>query len=32
MDRGSIVEMDSPSQLIRLQGHFYQMCLEAGLA
>ncbi|XP_068585945.1 multidrug resistance-associated protein 1-like [Cebidichthys violaceus] len=31
MDRGSITEMDSPSQLIRLQGHFYQMCLEAGL-
>ncbi|XP_070780875.1 multidrug resistance-associated protein 1-like [Enoplosus armatus] len=32
MDRGSIAEMDSPSQLIRLQGHFYQMCCEAGLA
>ncbi|XP_040014052.1 multidrug resistance-associated protein 1-like [Xiphias gladius] len=32
MDRGCIAEMDSPSQLIRLQGHFYQMCLEAGLA
>ncbi|XP_023282660.1 multidrug resistance-associated protein 1-like [Seriola lalandi dorsalis] len=32
MDQGSIAEMDSPSQLIRLQGHFYQMCLEAGLA
>lgn len=31
MERGSIAEMDSPSQLIRLQGHFYQMCLEAGL-
>ncbi|XP_049439277.1 multidrug resistance-associated protein 1-like [Epinephelus fuscoguttatus] len=31
MERGSIVEMDSPSQLLRLQGHFYQMCLEAGL-
>uniref|UniRef100_A0AAQ5Y5P3 ABC-type glutathione-S-conjugate transporter n=1 Tax=Amphiprion ocellaris TaxID=80972 RepID=A0AAQ5Y5P3_AMPOC len=31
MDRGSIVEMDSPSQLLHLQGHFYQMCLEAGL-
>ncbi|XP_029282601.1 multidrug resistance-associated protein 1-like, partial [Cottoperca gobio] len=32
MERGSIVEMDSPSQLLRLQGHFYQMCVEAGLA
>ncbi|XP_041804130.1 multidrug resistance-associated protein 1-like [Chelmon rostratus] len=32
MDRGSIAEIDSPSQLIGLQGHFYQMCLEAGLA
>ncbi|XP_073333856.1 multidrug resistance-associated protein 1-like [Pagrus major] len=32
MDRGSIAETDSPSQLIRLQGHFYQMCVEAGLA
>ncbi|KAG7215738.1 hypothetical protein INR49_021959, partial [Caranx melampygus] len=31
MDQGSIAEMDSPSQLICLQGHFYQMCLEAGL-
>ncbi|KAM3600087.1 uncharacterized protein V6R79_017187 [Siganus canaliculatus] len=31
MDRGSIAEMDSPSQLIRQQGHFYQMCVEAGL-
>uniref|UniRef100_A0A8D3E5I5 ABC-type glutathione-S-conjugate transporter n=1 Tax=Scophthalmus maximus TaxID=52904 RepID=A0A8D3E5I5_SCOMX len=32
MDRGSIVEMDSPAQLIHLQGHFYKMCVEAGLA
>lgn len=32
MDRGSIAEMDSPAQLIRLKGHFYQMCLGAGLA
>uniref|UniRef100_UPI0037E8C348 multidrug resistance-associated protein 1-like n=1 Tax=Semicossyphus pulcher TaxID=241346 RepID=UPI0037E8C348 len=32
MDRGSIAEMDSPSQLLSLQGHFYQMCVEAGLA
>uniref|UniRef100_A0A3B5A424 ATP-binding cassette, sub-family C (CFTR/MRP), member 6b, tandem duplicate 1 n=1 Tax=Stegastes partitus TaxID=144197 RepID=A0A3B5A424_9TELE len=31
MDQGSIVEMDSPRQLLHLQGHFYQMCLEAGL-
>ncbi|XP_074510409.1 multidrug resistance-associated protein 1-like isoform X1 [Sebastes fasciatus] len=31
MDRGSIAEMDSPSQLLSLQGHFYQMCVEAGL-
>ncbi|XP_054478436.1 multidrug resistance-associated protein 1-like [Anoplopoma fimbria] len=31
MDRGSIAEVDSPSQLLRLQGLFYQMCLEAGL-
>ncbi|XP_063760007.1 multidrug resistance-associated protein 1-like [Eleginops maclovinus] len=32
MDQGSIAEMDSPSQLLRLQGLFYQMCVEAGLA
>nr|XP_046230695.1 multidrug resistance-associated protein 1-like isoform X2 [Scatophagus argus] len=31
MDKGSIAEMDSPSQLIHLRGLFYQMCLEAGL-
>ncbi|XP_041666846.1 multidrug resistance-associated protein 1-like [Cheilinus undulatus] len=31
MDRGSIAEMDSPSQLLHLHGHFYQMCVEAGL-
>ncbi|XP_028254087.1 multidrug resistance-associated protein 1-like [Parambassis ranga] len=32
MDQGFIVEMDSPSQLMSLQGYFYQMCVEAGLA
>uniref|UniRef100_A0A671WXD4 ABC-type glutathione-S-conjugate transporter n=1 Tax=Sparus aurata TaxID=8175 RepID=A0A671WXD4_SPAAU len=32
MDRGSIAETDSPPQLLHLQGHFYQMCVEAGLA
>ncbi|XP_058473003.1 multidrug resistance-associated protein 1-like isoform X1 [Solea solea] len=31
MDRGTIAEMDSPPELITLQGHFYQMCVEAGL-
>ncbi|XP_040914476.1 multidrug resistance-associated protein 1-like [Toxotes jaculatrix] len=31
MDRGSIAEMDSPSQLVQLQGRFYQLCAEAGL-
>ncbi|KAL6109911.1 abcc6 [Pungitius sinensis] len=31
MDRGYIAEIDSPSELIRLQGFFYQMCAEAGL-
>ncbi|KAF1388604.1 hypothetical protein PFLUV_G00092020 [Perca fluviatilis] len=31
MDRGCISEMDSPSQLLRQQTHFYQMCVEAGL-
>uniref|UniRef100_A0A672J2V8 ATP-binding cassette, sub-family C (CFTR/MRP), member 6b, tandem duplicate 1 n=1 Tax=Salarias fasciatus TaxID=181472 RepID=A0A672J2V8_SALFA len=31
MERGSVVEMDSPAQLLRLQGVFYQMCVEAGL-
>ncbi|XP_070706055.1 multidrug resistance-associated protein 1-like [Pempheris klunzingeri] len=31
MDRGSIAEVDSPSELLRLQGLFYQMCTEAGL-
>uniref|UniRef100_A0A8C9YIB6 ABC-type glutathione-S-conjugate transporter n=1 Tax=Sander lucioperca TaxID=283035 RepID=A0A8C9YIB6_SANLU len=31
MDRGCISEMDSPSQLLRQQTHFYQMCIEAGL-
>lgn len=32
MDQGSIAEMDSPAQLLQLKGHFYRMCLEAGLA
>lgn len=32
MDHGSIAETDSPSQLLCVQGHFYQMCVEAGLA
>nr|XP_061800413.1 multidrug resistance-associated protein 1-like [Nerophis lumbriciformis] len=31
MDRGTIVEMDAPAQLIQLQGHFYLMCQQAGL-
>ncbi|KAM8869402.1 multidrug resistance-associated protein 1-like isoform 3-T3 [Spinachia spinachia] len=31
MDRGHIAEIDSPSELIRLRGFFYQMCAEAGL-
>ncbi|XP_067087498.1 multidrug resistance-associated protein 1-like [Osmerus mordax] len=31
MDRGSITEMDSPSNLISQRGQFYRMCLEAGL-
>ncbi|XP_038595541.1 multidrug resistance-associated protein 1-like [Micropterus salmoides] len=32
MDQGFVAEMDSPSQLLCMQGHFYQMCVEAGLA
>ncbi|KAM9734455.1 multidrug resistance-associated protein 1-like [Menidia menidia] len=32
MDQGSIVEMDSPAELIQRRGQFYQMCVEAGLA
>ncbi|XP_060917590.1 multidrug resistance-associated protein 1-like isoform X1 [Labrus mixtus] len=32
MDRGSIAEMDSPSQLLHMHSHFYQMCVEAGVA
>ncbi|KAJ8344973.1 hypothetical protein SKAU_G00291660 [Synaphobranchus kaupii] len=32
MERGHIVEMDSPSQLIAQRGRFYYMCREAGLA
>uniref|UniRef100_A0A8C5E025 AAA+ ATPase domain-containing protein n=1 Tax=Gouania willdenowi TaxID=441366 RepID=A0A8C5E025_GOUWI len=31
MDRGQILEVDSPSQLLVLQGRFHQMCVEAGL-
>ncbi|XP_056144596.1 multidrug resistance-associated protein 1-like [Lampris incognitus] len=31
MDRGSITEMDSPSNLISQHGQFYRMCREAGL-
>ncbi|XP_076020047.1 multidrug resistance-associated protein 1-like [Genypterus blacodes] len=32
MERGSIAEIDTPSQLISQRGHFYRMCREAGLA
>uniref|UniRef100_A0A673AZ78 ABC-type glutathione-S-conjugate transporter n=1 Tax=Sphaeramia orbicularis TaxID=375764 RepID=A0A673AZ78_9TELE len=32
MDQGSIVEAGPPSELLRQQSHFYQMCVEAGLA
>ncbi|XP_047424944.1 multidrug resistance-associated protein 1-like isoform X2 [Mugil cephalus] len=31
MDQGCIVEMDAPFKLMHMQGHFYQMCVEAGL-
>uniref|UniRef100_A0A4W4G3N0 ABC-type glutathione-S-conjugate transporter n=1 Tax=Electrophorus electricus TaxID=8005 RepID=A0A4W4G3N0_ELEEL len=31
MDRGYITEMDSPGNLITKRGHFYRMCVEAGL-
>ncbi|XP_059195026.1 multidrug resistance-associated protein 1-like, partial [Centropristis striata] len=31
MERGSIVEVDSPSALLQQKGLFYQMCLQAGL-
>ncbi|TRY81629.1 hypothetical protein DNTS_014478 [Danionella cerebrum] len=31
MDKGHIVEMDSPSNLISKRGQFYFMCREAGL-
>lgn len=31
MDKGHIVEMDSPSNLIAKKGQFYYMCREAGL-
>uniref|UniRef100_A0A8C1PEU6 ABC-type glutathione-S-conjugate transporter n=1 Tax=Cyprinus carpio TaxID=7962 RepID=A0A8C1PEU6_CYPCA len=31
MDKGHIVEMDSPSNLIAKRGQFYYMCREAGL-
>ncbi|KAJ8251179.1 hypothetical protein GJAV_G00218160 [Gymnothorax javanicus] len=32
MERGHIVESDSPSQLIAQRGRFYHMCRDAGLA
>uniref|UniRef100_A0A8C1QWV6 ABC-type glutathione-S-conjugate transporter n=1 Tax=Cyprinus carpio TaxID=7962 RepID=A0A8C1QWV6_CYPCA len=31
MDKGHVVEMDSPSNLIAKRGQFYYMCREAGL-
>uniref|UniRef100_A0A8C2BGL1 ABC-type glutathione-S-conjugate transporter n=1 Tax=Cyprinus carpio TaxID=7962 RepID=A0A8C2BGL1_CYPCA len=31
MDKGHVVEMDSPSNLIAKRGQFYYMCKEAGL-
>nr|XP_049593463.1 multidrug resistance-associated protein 1-like isoform X1 [Syngnathus scovelli] len=31
MERGAVVEVDAPARLIRQQGHFYQMCRQAGL-
>uniref|UniRef100_A0AAR2LN52 ABC-type glutathione-S-conjugate transporter n=1 Tax=Pygocentrus nattereri TaxID=42514 RepID=A0AAR2LN52_PYGNA len=31
MDKGHIVEMDSPASLIAQRGQFYRMCREAGL-
>uniref|UniRef100_A0A8C2HJ52 ABC-type glutathione-S-conjugate transporter n=1 Tax=Cyprinus carpio TaxID=7962 RepID=A0A8C2HJ52_CYPCA len=31
MDKGHVVEMDSPSNLIAQRGQFYYMCREAGL-
>lgn len=31
MDRGSVVELDSPVQLLQQHGLFQQMCLQAGL-
>ncbi|XP_031432945.1 multidrug resistance-associated protein 1-like [Clupea harengus] len=31
MERGTVVEMDSPSNLISQRGQFYRMCREAGL-
>jgi len=31
MDKGHIVEMDSPNNLIAKRGQFYYMCREAGL-
>ncbi|KAG5279356.1 hypothetical protein AALO_G00076900 [Alosa alosa] len=31
MERGYVVEMDSPSNLISQRGQFYRMCREAGL-
>uniref|UniRef100_A0A3Q2X8W1 ABC transporter domain-containing protein n=1 Tax=Hippocampus comes TaxID=109280 RepID=A0A3Q2X8W1_HIPCM len=29
--RGAIVEVDAPARLIQQQGHFYQMCHQAGI-
>lgn len=31
MERGYVVEMDSPANLISQRGNFYRMCREAGL-
>lgn len=31
MDKGHIIEMDSPANLIAQRGQFYRMCREAGL-
>ncbi|MCJ8739010.1 hypothetical protein PDJAM_G00042380 [Pangasius djambal] len=31
MERGSIIEMDSPANLLSQRGLFYEMCQEAGL-
>ncbi|XP_055077733.1 multidrug resistance-associated protein 1-like [Periophthalmus magnuspinnatus] len=31
MDQGSVVEMAPPAVLLQQRGHFYRMCVEAGL-